>query len=119
LRYTAIWLTVPIILPLTSLTGFGRYADPALVIMTSLAEGPKHGYAIIRDIKSMGGPTLRPGTLYGALVRLEHRGLVVALDAEDRRRPYQLTDQGLAALTAQLAHVEHVAAVGRARLSTS
>lgn len=119
MRYTAIWSTVWQITPFTSLTDFGRYADPALVIMTSLAEGPKHGYAIIRDIEAMGGPTLRPGTLYGALVRLEHRGLVMLLHAEDRRRPYQLTEQGVAVLTAQLAHIEHVAAVGRARLSTS
>jgi len=104
-------------MPSPPLSGFGRYADPALVIMTSLAEGPKHGYAIIKDIEAMGGPVLRPGTLYGALVRLEHRGVVEPLRTQERRRPYQLTEKGVAVLTAQLAHVEHVAAIGRARLA--
>jgi DNA-binding PadR family transcriptional regulator len=101
----------------SELNGFGRYADPALVIMTSLAGGPKHGYAIIKDIQGMGGPVLRPGTLYGALARLEQRGLVMPLVTEARRRPYRLTEQGVTVLATQLAHLERVAAVGRARLS--
>jgi DNA-binding PadR family transcriptional regulator len=96
--------------------GFGRYADPALVIMTSLAAGPKHGYAIIKDVERLGGPTLGPGTLYGALERLEERGLVEALPAEDRRRPYRLTARGVEALTAQLHHLERVTTTARLRL---
>jgi DNA-binding PadR family transcriptional regulator len=96
--------------------GLGRYANPALVIMTSLADGPKHGYAIIKDVEAMGGPTLGPGTLYGALDRLQERGLVEALEVTDRRRPYRLTERGTEALAAQLAHLERVAAVGRLRL---
>jgi DNA-binding PadR family transcriptional regulator len=96
--------------------GLGRYADPALVILTSLAGGPKHGYAIIKDVEAMGGPTLGPGTLYGVLERLEERELVEALPAEDRRRPYRLTDRGADVLRAQLAHLERVTATGRLRL---
>jgi DNA-binding PadR family transcriptional regulator len=96
--------------------GLGRYADPALVIMTSLAGGPKHGYAIIKDVESMGGPRLGPGTLYGSLERLQERGLVEPLPAEDRRRPYRLTGHGAEVLAAQLAHMEQVTATGRLRL---
>jgi DNA-binding PadR family transcriptional regulator len=99
-----------------SMDGFGRYADPALVIMTSLAEGPKHGYAIIKDVQAMGGPKLGPGTLYGALERLEQRGLVEALPAEDRRRPYRLTAQGAEVLSVQLSHLQRVTSTGLVRL---
>jgi DNA-binding PadR family transcriptional regulator len=84
--------------------------------MTSLAEGPKHGYAIIKDVESMGGPKLGPGTLYGALERLEERGLVEALPAEDRRRPYRLTSEGAEHLASHLAHMERVARTGLLRL---
>jgi DNA-binding PadR family transcriptional regulator len=87
-----------------------------MVIMTSLAEGPKHGYAIIKDVEAMGGPKLGPGTLYGALERLEERGLVEALPAEDRRRPYRLTSEGAEQLASQLVHVERVARTGLLRL---
>jgi DNA-binding PadR family transcriptional regulator len=100
----------------SELHGFGRYADPALVIMTSLAEGPKHGYAIVKDVEAMGGPTLRPGTLYSALVRLEQRGLVEALTAQGRRRPYRLTTTGATALATHLTHVARIVRVGQARL---
>ena len=82
------------------LESFGRYADPALVVMTSLSAGPRHGYAIIQDVVDMGGPRLRPGTLYAVLARLENRGLIEALEPEQRRRPYRLTAAGAAALRA-------------------
>ena len=98
---------------------FGRYADPALVVMVSLAGGAKHGYAIVKDVEAMGGPTLRPGTLYAVLMRLESRGFVEPLEAQERRRPYRLTAAGRAALGSQLANVEEVARTGRRRLGAS
>ncbi len=64
-----------------------RSSDPSLLIMASLAEGPKHGYAMTRDIEAMAGVKLGPGTLYGAIARLEERGLIEPLETEDRRRP--------------------------------
>src|SRR5436305_12101533 len=97
------------------LAGLGRYADPSLAILTSLAGGPRHGYAMIADIEAMGAPRLRPGTLYGALTRLEERGLVEALPSEERRRPYRLTAAGAEALRAQVAHLEQVTSLARAR----
>ena len=72
----------------------GRFSDPSLLVMSSLAEGPKHGYAITKDIQRFAGVTLGPGTLYGALARLQHQGLIEALPADDRRRPYRLSERG-------------------------
>ncbi len=94
----------------------GRYADPALAILTSLAEGPKHGYAMIADIQAMGGPRLRPGTLYGALTRLVERGLIEAIETDDRRRPYRLTGLGRTVLESQLEAMRSVADTGLRRL---
>jgi DNA-binding PadR family transcriptional regulator len=101
------------------LESFGRYADPALVVMASLSGGPRHGYAIIQDVAEMGGPRLRPGTLYAVLTRLEHRGLIEALEPEERRRPYRLTAAGAVALRAQLEHLQRVADRGLARLQAA
>ena len=68
---------------------FGRFSDPALLILASLAGGEKHGYAMMEDIEAMSGVHLGPGTLYGALARLEQSGLIQALPADDprQRRP--------------------------------
>jgi DNA-binding PadR family transcriptional regulator len=93
-----------------------RFADPSVLILTSLSSGPKHGYGLIKDIEEIAGTTLGPGTLYGALARLEQRGLVEALPAQDRRRPYRITSTGAEALRVYLEHVRHVAAVGLKRL---
>ena len=101
------------------LSGFGRYAGPATLILSSLAEGPKHGYALTRDIETFAGVHLAPGTLYEALVRLEGQGLIEALAAEDRRRPYQLTSAGAVALRDHLAAQRRVADVGLRRLAGS
>ncbi|HEU0192836.1 MAG TPA: helix-turn-helix transcriptional regulator [Gaiellales bacterium] len=101
------------------LESFGRYADPALVVMTSLSAGPRHGYAIIQDVVDMGGPRLRPGTLYAVLARLEERGLIEALEPDERRRPYRLTGAGAAALRVQLEHLQRVAERGLARLQAA
>lgn len=96
-----------------------RSKDPSLLLMASLAEGPKHGYAITRDVHEMFGVKLGPGTLYGAIARLEERGLIEPLEADDRRRPYRLTQSGAAALREQLTAQERVASVGLRRLSAA
>ncbi|MGC1289567.1 MAG: PadR family transcriptional regulator, partial [Streptosporangiaceae bacterium] len=81
---------------------FGRYAGPATLILSSLADGPKHGYALTKDVEAFAGVRLAPGTLYEALSRLEGQGLIEALDSDDRRRPYRLTAAGAGALKAHL-----------------
>jgi DNA-binding PadR family transcriptional regulator len=95
----------------------GRFAEPSLLILTSLAEGPRHGYALIRDVEEFAGVTLGPGTLYGALARLEKRGLIRALETDDRRRPYELTMAGETALSRQLTSMRAVTDVGLRRLA--
>lgn len=84
--------------------------DPALLILISLAGGPKHGYAIMTDIEAFAGVRLGPGTLYGAIPRLERDGLIAPLPSDDRRRPYELTAAGEHALTNAL---DDLAALGR------
>lgn len=96
-----------------------RSNDPSLLIMASLADGPKHGYAITRDVRELSGVELGPGTLYGAIARLEERGLIEPLDVDDRRRPYRLTGPGAAVLREQLTAQKRVASAGLRRLSAA
>jgi DNA-binding PadR family transcriptional regulator len=96
---------------------FGRYAGPATLILSSLAEGEKHGYALTKDIETFAGVRLAPGTLYEALSRLEGQGLIEALASEDRRRPYRLTTMGATALQAHLATQRRVVDIGLSRLA--
>jgi DNA-binding PadR family transcriptional regulator len=93
-----------------------RFAEPSVLILASLSSGSKHGYALIKDIEEMAGTTLGPGTLYGALARLEQRGMVEALSAQDRRRPYRITSAGAEAVRAYLENVQRVAVTGLKRL---
>ncbi|GAA3252782.1 PadR family transcriptional regulator [Nonomuraea helvata] len=93
------------------------WGNPPLLILGSLAEGPKHGYAIIKDVQEQAGITLGPGTLYAALSRLEAQGLVEGLPGEERRRPYRITAAGAAALAERLAEMSRFATVGLSRLS--
>ena len=95
----------------------GRYSDPSLLILSSLASGPKHGYAMMEDILQFSGTRLEPGTLYGAITRLEKRGWIEPLAAEERRRPYRLTGAGAAALREQLATMQQIVSTGLQRLS--
>jgi DNA-binding PadR family transcriptional regulator len=99
------------------LAGLGRFSEPALYILISLADGPKHGYAMTHDIESVSGQKLGPGTLYGAIARLEARRWIEALPAEERRRPYRLTTAGHRVLRHRLQNLSALARVGRARLA--
>jgi DNA-binding PadR family transcriptional regulator len=104
----------------SGLNDLGRFAEPALLILVALADGQKHGYAIMTDVEGLSGSPLGPGTLYAALGRLERRGLIEALPAEDRRRrPYRLTAIGSAALADQLQAMERFARTGLTRLATT
>jgi DNA-binding PadR family transcriptional regulator len=95
--------------------GLGRLADPSLLILTSLSDGPKHGYAIMADIAAFSGVRLEPGTLYGALSRLERRGWVRPLAAAERRRPYQITAAGQEILAEQVTTMQQIVRVARLR----
>jgi DNA-binding PadR family transcriptional regulator len=100
-----------------SVSGFGRYAGPATLILSSLAEGPKHGYALTKDIERFAEVRLAPGTLYEALSRLEGQGLIESVESDDRRRPYKLTAVGAEALRSHLDAQRRIADVGLRRLA--
>ena len=101
------------------LDDFGRFAEPALMILISLADGPKHGYAMTDDIEQVSGVRFGPGTLYGAVTRLEGRGLILRLDTDDRRQPYKLTALGERALRTRLASLQAIARAGQRRLASA
>ena len=96
---------------------FGRFSNPALLILASLAGGEKHGYAMMEDIEATTGVHLGPGTLYGAISRLETEGLIEALPADERRRPYRLTRQGSEFLRQYLASLQKFVSIGFERLN--
>src|SRR5262249_17796960 len=91
--------------------------DPGLLILTSLSSGPKHGHALLLDIDTFAGVRLGPGTLYGAISRLEEHGLIEPLDADDRRRPYRLTAAGTAVLADSLRGLRRIVEAGTTRLA--
>ena len=91
-------------------------AVPALLILSSLADGDKHGYAIMVDVQAFANVALGPGTLYGAITRLEQRGLIRPVGSDDRRQPYRLTPAGRRHLEETLAELDAVVRAGRQRL---
>jgi DNA-binding PadR family transcriptional regulator len=93
-----------------------RAGEASVLVLVSLAGGPKHGYALIQDVRQFADVELGPGTLYGALDRLEGLGLIEALPADERRHPYRITAAGTAALRVHLDSLERVSAAGRLRL---
>jgi DNA-binding PadR family transcriptional regulator len=100
-----------------ALETLGRSSGPASLILSSLADGPKHGYALTKDIEAFAGVRLAPGTLYEALSRLESHRMIEAVQSNDRRRPYRLTATGAAALSTYLESQRKVAEVGLHRLA--
>jgi DNA-binding PadR family transcriptional regulator len=99
------------------LSSLGRYTGPATLVLSSLADGPKHGYALTKDIEVFAGVHLAPGTLYAALDRLVEHGLIEGLEAEGRRRPYKITAVGATVLMAHLQAQRRVTETGLGRLS--
>jgi DNA-binding PadR family transcriptional regulator len=95
----------------------GRSNDPPILILTSLAAGEKHGYALLQDIEEFAGVRLGPGTLYGAISRLEERGLIEAVGSSGRRRPYRLSAAGARALRDALDGLRTIVDEGSARLA--
>ena len=86
-------------------------SDPTILVLSSLADGEKHGYAMMEDIQRFAGIRLGPGTLYGTLNRLVDDGLItettgdVERDDNERRRYYRLTAQGEQVATAEFARL--------------
>ncbi|MCM3741510.1 PadR family transcriptional regulator [Oceanobacillus luteolus] len=93
-----------------------RFSENSLLILISLAEKERHGYAIMEDIEKNYDIKLGPGTLYGAIARLEKEGYIRVLESEDRKKPYKLTEEGQQYLTEQLKEIQKVTTIGMKRL---
>jgi DNA-binding PadR family transcriptional regulator len=91
-------------------------SDPSLLVLSSLAEGDKHGYLIMQDVEAFAQVRLGPGTLYGAITRLEERGWIQPVGPKDRRQTYTITPAGRDYLKEQLSALQNVARTGLARL---
>ncbi len=94
-------------------------SDPALLVLSSLAGGDKHGYAMMEDIERFAGVRLGPGTLYGAITRLEQRGWIRPVNSKGRRQPYTITGAGREHLHDQLANLGRVVRAGLRRLENA
>jgi DNA-binding PadR family transcriptional regulator len=95
-----------------------------LHILLALADGEKHGYAIMSEVEVVteGSVTMGPGTLYGTVKRMLNAGLVEETDErpdpeldDERRRYYRLTGLGERVLDAEVARMEQLARTATAR----
>ena len=102
---------------MAGLSQLGRFSEPGLLIMVALADGPKHGYAMQDDIAAMTEERPGPGTLYGAIRRLEEQSFIEALPEEGRRKPYRLTSRGRTVLAAELRRISALSQTGLRRLA--
>ncbi|PYT23625.1 MAG: PadR family transcriptional regulator [Acidobacteria bacterium] len=91
-------------------------SDPTLLVLASLADGDKHGYAMVQDIQHFANIRLGPGTLYAAIARLEQRGWIRPMKSQYRRQPYCITSAGRRYLEEQLAGLNLVVKIGLTRL---
>lgn len=91
----------------SALESFGRFARPAQQVVNVLAAGPRTPARIRREVGARCGDDLGPGTLFGAIARLERRGLVEVVPASAAPRTYRLTALGAETLEAQLAALSH------------
>ena len=96
-----------------------RNSDPILLVLASLAGGDKHGYAMIQDIQQFAGIKLGPGTLYGAITRLEQSGWIAPVGSEDRRQPYTLTALGRKSLQDEVGDLQSVVKTAINRLKSA
>jgi DNA-binding PadR family transcriptional regulator len=97
--------------------------EPVLLILLSLAEKPRHGYSLMKDIESLsnGRVQLSTGTLYGALRRLLEDLWIERFEQEDTSREkqaYKLTLAGRKQLHAELERMKQLTRVATTRLRT-
>jgi DNA-binding PadR family transcriptional regulator len=95
--------------------------EPVLLILMSLADKPRHGYALIKDIESLsnGRVHLGTGTLYGALRRLLEDLWIERFEQEDTSREkqaYRLTPAGREQLLRELERMKQLTRAATARL---
>jgi hypothetical protein len=106
------------VVPAKAEAKLGHYSDPPMLVLASLANGPKHGHAMVEDIVHLCGTRLGPGTLYGAIARLDQQGLIEPLPVEERRQPDRITAEGVCVLRAKLGTMQQFSKAGLKRLET-
>ena len=86
-------------------------------ILLALADGPRHGYAIMQAVEESAGKEMGPGTIYGSLQRMEEAGLVRELSpgGHDRRRVFVLQPLGRRALAGEAHRLTRLAALLRSK----
>jgi DNA-binding PadR family transcriptional regulator len=97
-------------------------SEPVLLVLLSLAEQPRHGYAILKDVESMSGGRvlLSTGTLYGALQRLLDNGWIERIEEDNSprdRRTYRLTSRGRRNLQMEIERMRHLTKVAALRMA--
>ena len=98
--------------------------EPVVLVLTSLASGPKHGYALLKDVEALseGRVRLSTGTLYGALQRLLAAGWIERSEQADvsrEKQAYRLAQAGHAALHAEVVRLSHLLEVTAQRLGAA
>ena len=98
-------------------------SESVLLILLSLAEQPRHGYAILKDVENMssGRVHLSTGTLYGALKRLLDDDWIERLEEKDvsrGRQSYRLTSQGRKNLQMEVSRIKHLTRLASLRVAT-
>jgi len=95
--------------------------EPTFFILLSLSPGPKHGYAILKEVEGLseGRVKLSTGTLYGAIKRLLDRGWIFRVDdpipnnTDRERKSYDLTESGRRVLNAEIARLHKLVSVAK------
>src|SRR5580658_3970478 len=95
--------------------GLGKNPTVSSLILSSLAGGEKHGYALVKVVEAFAGVRVPPGTLDEALEGLQVAGLIEAVDSDDRRRPYRMTAVGAEALAEHLKTQRQIVITGLRR----
>lgn len=98
--------------------------EPVLLILLSLAEQPRHGYSIMKDVADMSGRRVQmsTGTLYGALRRLLEEGWIARHGLEDKsrgRQDYRLTSRGRKVLEQEVARLKQLTRIAGLRVVTT
>jgi len=96
--------------------------EPVLLVLLSLAEQPRHGYSILKDVEHMSGGrvVLSTGTLYGALQRLLAQGWIERFEGDDTsrdKRSYKLTAKGRHNLQAEIDRMRHLTRLAGLRVA--
>jgi len=104
------------------MTDTSSVTEPVLLILLSLAEQPRHGYSILKDVAeiSEGRVQLSTGTLYGALRRLLEDGWIVRYGAEDNlrgRQDYRLTNRGRKVLQQEIVRLKQLTRIAGLRVA--